>query len=145
MRKLVLTFIGALALAAPAQASSPKPGASYLGSTSQGELIGFDVSKSGKKVLALDTSLTYTCTGEHDGQAGSFVLNDIKVKASVFSSKQTLKGTSATSVVSSGLGTIKGTFKTKGSRAKGSLRSKLELTGGETCDSGRVTFTALVQ
>lgn len=131
----------ALALAPAASASSPRKGATYMGKTSQGETIAFDVSKSGKRVLGLETALTYKCTGEHDGQSGSFLLDDIKVKAGAFKSGQELRGTSSESVVQAGLGTVKGTFKRKGSQAKGSLRSTLQLNTGETCDSGRITFS----
>jgi hypothetical protein len=141
-RTLALAIAVALCLPVAASAATPRKGSGYLGSTSQGEMLTFDVSKSGNRMLALETSLTYTCTGEHDGQGGSFILDDIKVKDGKFSSKQTLKGTSETSVVASGLGTLKGSFKRKGNRARGTIRSTLQLSSGETCDSGKVKFTA---
>jgi hypothetical protein len=138
---IAVAVTAALALAPAASASSPRKGATYMGKTSQGETIAFDVSKSGKRVLGLETALTYTCTGEHDGQSGSFLLDDIKLKAGAFKSGQELRGTSSESVVQGGLGTVKGTFKRKGKSAKGTIRSTLELNTGETCDSGKVTFS----
>lgn len=139
--KASLLALGAALLMAPAaSAATPRKGAEYMGKTSQGETIAFDVSTNGKRVLFLETALLYSCTGEHDGQAGSFVLDAIKLKKGAFSSKQTLKGISEESVVQGGTGTVKGTFKKKGSRAVGTIRSKLTLHGGETCDSGKVSF-----
>jgi hypothetical protein len=134
----------ALALAAPgaAHAASPQKNAGYTGSTSQGEVISFVTSKSGKRMIDLATSLTYTCTGEHDGQAGSFILDEIKVRGGSFTSKQELHGTAEESVVQDGMGIAKGTFKRKGRRVTGRIRSQLTLRGGETCDSGNVAFTA---
>jgi hypothetical protein len=132
-------------LAAPsAGAASPRNGAAYMGKTTQGETIALDVSANGKRVVGLETALTYTCTGEHDGQSGSFTLDSIKIKRGTFRAEQTLRGTSDESVVQGGVGTAKGTFKRKGSRVSGSLRSTLTLSGGETCDSGRVAFKALI-
>jgi hypothetical protein len=131
-----------LALAPAASAALPVKGAGYMGKTSQGETIAFDVSKSGKRVLGLETALTYTCDGDHNGQSGSFVLDDVKVKtAGAFKSDQTLRGTSSESVVQGGVGTVKGTFKRKGKKATGSIRSTLQLNTGETCDSGKVKFS----
>jgi hypothetical protein len=133
-----------LALAPAASAATPVKGAGYMGKTSQGETIAFDVSKSGKRVLGLETALTYTCDGEHDGQSGSFVLDDIKLKDGGFKSDQTLRGTSSESIVQSGVGTVKGTFKRKGNKAGGSIRSTLQLNSGETCDSGKVKFSVSI-
>ena len=133
-----------IALAAPgaAQAASPKKNAGYTGTTSQGEVVSFVTSKSGKKVIDLATALTYTCSGEHDGQSGSFILDRINVKSGKFSSKQELHGTAEESPVQDGTGIAKGTFKRKGKRVTGRIRSQLTLRSGETCDSGPVTFTA---
>ena len=135
-----LSLAAALLIAPTASAADARKGASYMGKTSQGETIAFDVSTSGKRVLYLDTALAYKCTGEHDGQAGSFLLDAIKLKKGAFSTRQELKGMSEESIVQGGTGTVKGTFKKKGNRAVGTIRSKLTLLGGETCDSGRVTF-----
>lgn len=134
----------ALTLAVPgaAQAAAPKKNADYTGTTSQGEVVSFVTSKSGKRVIDLATALTYTCTGEHDGQSGSFVLDKIAVKGGKFSSKQELHGTAEASPVQDGTGVAKGTFKRKGRRVTGRIRSQLTLRTGETCDSGVVTFTA---
>ena len=133
-----------LALAAPgaAHAASPKKNAAYTGETSQGEVVSFVTSKSGKRVIDLATALTYKCTAEHDGQAGSFILDAIRVKGGKFTSKQDLNGTAEASPVQGGLGVAKGTFKRKGRRVTGRIRSQLTLRSGETCDSGVVTFTA---
>jgi hypothetical protein len=133
-----------LALAAPgtAYAASPKKNAGYTGETSQGEVISFVTSKSGKRVIDLATALTYTCTGEHDGQSGGFILDAITVKSGRFSSRQDLHGTADESIVQQGTGIAKGTFKRRGKRVTGRIRSQLSLRGGETCDSGVVTFTA---
>lgn len=140
-----------LALAAPggAQAATPKKNAAYSGETSQGEVISFVTSKSGKRVIDLATSLTYRCTlpetgaaGEFDGEAGSFVLDTIKVKGGSFTSQQDLTGTAAESVVQGGTGTAKGTFKRRGKRVTGRIRSQLTLRTGETCDSGTIKFIA---
>jgi hypothetical protein len=141
--KAGIVAVAVLALAAPgaAQAASPKKGAEYGGKTSQGELVSFVISANGKRVVDLATSLTYKCTGEHDGQSGSFVLDSIKVKKGRFTSQQTLYGTSEESVVQDGLGTATGTFKRKGKRATGRIRSRLTLRSGETCDSGVVRFS----
>ena len=130
----------ALVPAAAAQAAKPAKDAEYAGRTSQGEAISFVTSSDGSVVLDVWTDLTYRCTGEHDGQAGSFVLPAVEVRGSRFRATQTLRGTSSESVVAGGSGTVKGTFKRKGRRARGSLRSRLELAGGEICDSGRVAF-----
>ncbi len=136
-----LAAIAILALApAAAHAAGPQKGAEYAGETSQGELVSFAVSPTGKQVVDLATSLTYRCTGEHDGESGTFVLDAIAVKNGRFTSKQTLYGTSEGSAVQEGVGTATGTFKRKGRRATGKLRSKLTLQGGETCDSGTVRF-----
>jgi hypothetical protein len=134
----------ALTLAVPgaAEAASPKKNAAYTGKTSQGEVVSFVTSKSGKRVIDLATSLTYTCSGEHDGQAGSFILDEIKVKSGKFSARQELHGTAEESVVQEGTGIAKGTFKRRGRRVTGRVRSQLTLRSGETCDSGTVTFTA---
>ena len=134
----------ALTLAVPgaAQAAAPKKNAGYTGTTSQGEVVSFVTSKSGKRVIDLATALTYTCTGEHDGQAGSFILDTITVKSGKFSSKQELHGTAEESPVQEGTGVAKGTFKRKGRRVTGRIRSQLTLRTGETCDSGVVSFTA---
>ena len=133
-----------LALAAPAaaEAATPKKNASYSGETSQGEVISFVTSKSGKRVIDLATGLTYTCTGEHDGQAGSFILDTIKIKGGKFTSTQDLTGTAEDSPVQDGTGVAKGSFKRRGKRVTGRIRSQLTLRSGETCDSGVVTFTA---
>jgi hypothetical protein len=139
-----LAIAAFLALAPAASAAAPQKGAGYMGKTSQGETIAFDVSKTGKRVLGLETALTYTCDGEHDGQSGSFVLDDIKLKSGAFRSEQTLRGTSSESIVQSGFGTVKGTFKRKGNKASGSLRSTLQLNSGETCDSGKVKFSVSI-
>ena len=141
--KAGIVAVAVFAFAAPgaAQAASPKKGAEYGGETSQGELVSFVISANGKRVVDLATSLTYKCTGEHDGQSGSFVLDSIKVKKGKFTSKQTLYGTSEESVVQDGVGTATGTFKRKGKRATGRIRSQLKLRSGETCDSGTVTFS----
>ena len=131
-----------LALApATAQAAKPAKGAEYAGQTSQGELVSFAVTPNGKRVVDLATTLTYRCTGDHDGQPGSFVLDSIKVKGGRFATKQTLWGTSDTSVVQDGVGTATGTFKRRGRRASGRLRSTLTLRSGETCDSGTISFS----
>lgn len=135
-----LVAAATLALAPAAHAATPKRGADYTGETSQNEAISFGVSKSGKRVVELATSLTYTCTGEHDGQAGSFVLDTIKLKGGRFTAEQELHPTSEGSVVQGGLGTATGTFKRRGKRATGTIRSRISLTGGETCDSGKVKF-----
>jgi hypothetical protein len=132
----------ALALAPAAQAATPKKGADYAGTTSQKEALSFGVSASGKRVVELATTLVYTCTGEHDGQAGSFVLDTIKVKGGKFRAEQELFPTSETSVVRGGMGTAVGTFKRRGRRATGTIRSRITLSGGETCDSGKVRFAA---
>jgi hypothetical protein len=95
-------------------------------------------------VIELATSLVYRCDGEHDGQAGSFILDEIKVRDGRFTSRQELRGTAETSVVQAGVGKAKGTFKRKGQRVNGKLRSRLTLRSGETCDSGVVTFTVTV-
>ena len=133
-----------LALAPAAHGAAPKKGADYSGTTSQGEVVSFGVSSSGKRVVELATSLTYKCTGEHDGQAGSFVLDTIKVKGGKFKAQQELFPTSATSVVQGGMGTAVGTFKRQGKRTTGTIRSRITLAGGETCDSGKVRFAATV-
>ena len=137
-----LVAVAALALAAPgaAHAASPAKNAVYSGETSQGEVLSFVTSKNGKRVIDLATTLTYRCTGEHDGQAGSFVLDEIKVKGGHFTSRQELQGTSEGSVVQAGTGTAKGTFKRRDKRVSGKLRSQLTLQNGETCDSGLVTY-----
>jgi hypothetical protein len=140
----LLATAAVLALVPAASAATPRKGAGYMGKTSQGETIAFDVSKTGKRVLGLETALTYTCDGEHDGQSGSFVLDDIKLKSGAFRSEQTLRGTSSESIVQSGFGTVKGTFKRKGNKASGSLRSTLQLNSGETCDSGKVKFSVSI-
>lgn len=139
---LALAVALALGPAAAARAASPLKGGAYIGSTAQDETLSFLVADDGRTVLELSTTLTYRCTGEHDGQAGSFVLADVRIKRGRFTTRQDLKGTTASSVVSGGVGRMKGVFKRKGNRAKGSLRSTLTLTGGETCDSGRVRFSA---
>ena len=133
-----------LALAPAAHAAAPKKGSDYTGTTSQGEALSFGVSSSGKRVVELATSLTYECTGEHDGQAGSFVLDTIKVSKGRFSAEQELFPTSESSVVQGGMGTAVGTFKRSGRRATGTIRSRIQLAGGETCDSGKVRFAAEV-
>jgi hypothetical protein len=131
-----------MALAPAAHAAAPKSGADYTGTTSQGEALSFSVSSSGKRLVEMATSLVYTCTGEHDGQAGSFVLDTIKVKGGKFRAEQELFPTSEGSVVQGGMGTAVGTFKRRGRRATGTIRSQLKLAGGETCDSGKVRFAA---
>jgi hypothetical protein len=133
-----------LALAAPgvATAATPKKNAGYTGETSQGEVVSFVTSKSGKRVIDLATSLTYKCTGEHDGQSGSFILDTIKVKGGKFTSTQELSGTAESSPVQDGTGVAKGTFKRRGKRVTGRIRSQLTLRTGETCDSGNVSFIA---
>jgi hypothetical protein len=135
-----LVAAATLALAPAAHAATPTKGADYTGETSQGEAISFGISKSGKRVLDLATGLTYRCTGEHDGQAGSFVLDTIKVRGGRFSAEQELHPTSESSVVQGGVGTATGTFKRRGRRATGTIRSRIALNGGETCDSGKVKF-----
>jgi hypothetical protein len=137
---LALAPAATLALAPAAHAAKPKKGADYTGETSQGEVVSFAISANGKRVVELATSLTYKCTGEHDGQAGSFVLDTIKVKGGRFSAEQELHPTSEGSVVEGGFGTATGTFKRRGKRATGTIRSRISLTGGETCDSGKVRF-----
>ena len=134
----------ALALAAPgtATAASPLKNAGYTGSTSQGEVVSFVTSSNGKRVIDLATSLVYRCTGEHDGQSGSFILDEIKVKSGRFTARQDLHGTSEDSVVQGGTGTAKGTFKRRGKRVSGKIRSQITLRSGETCDSGTVSFSA---
>jgi hypothetical protein len=130
-----------LLLAPAASAATPRKGAGYMGRTSQGETIAFDVSTNGKLIVGLETALTYTCTAEHDGQSGYFTLDEVKLRAKgSFASRQTLRGISAESVVQGGVGTVKGSFKRKGKRATGAIRSKLTLSSGETCDSGKVKF-----
>ena len=138
--QVALVAVAALALAPAAHAATPKKGADYTGETSQGELVSFGISSSGKKVVELATSLVYKCTGEHDGQSGSFVLDTINVKRGRFKAEQELHPTSATSVVQGGVGTATGTFKRRGRRATGTIRSRLTLSSGETCDSGKVRF-----
>jgi hypothetical protein len=134
----------ALTLAVPgaAQAATPKKNAGYTGTTSQGEVVSFVTSKSGKRVIDLATALTYTCTGEHNGQSGSFVLDTIKVKGGKFTSHQDLHGTADESPVQAGTGVATGSFKRRGNRVTGRIRSQLTLRSGETCDSGEVTFSA---
>ena len=134
----------ALTLAVPgaAQAAAPKKNASYTGTTSQGEVVSFVTSKNGKRVIDLATAIRYTCTGEHDGETGSFILDTIAVKSGKFSARQDLHGTAEESPVQDGVGTAKGTFKRRGSRVTGRIRSQLKLRSGETCDSGVVTFSA---
>jgi hypothetical protein len=139
---IAAALVLALAVPGAAQAASPKKNAGYTGTTSQGEVVSFVTSKSGKKVIDLATALTYTCTGEHDGQSGSFILDRINVKGGKFSSRQELHGTAEESVVQDGTGIAKGTFKRRGRRVTGRIRSQLTLRSGETCDSGVVTFTA---
>ena len=139
-----LVAAATLALAPAAHAASPQKGSDYSGTTSQGELVSFGVSPDGKHMVELATSLTYRCTGDHDGQAGSFVLDTIRVKNGRFSARQELFPTSETSVVQGGMGTAVGTFKRKGRRTTGTIRSKITLSGGETCDSGKVRFAATV-
>jgi hypothetical protein len=136
----VLVAVATLALAPAAHAATPKKGADYAGETSQGEVVSFGVSSNGKRVVELATSMTYKCTGEHDGQAGSFVLDTIRVKGGRFSAEQELHPTSETSVVQGGTGTATGTFKRRGRRATGTIRSRITLLSGETCDSGKVRF-----
>jgi hypothetical protein len=138
--QVALVAAATLALAPAADAATPKAGADYTGETSQGEIVSFAVSSSGKRVVELATSLVYRCSGEHDGQAGSFVLDTIKVKSGRFESEQELHPTSETSVVQGGVGTATGTFKRRGRRATGTIRSRLTLSSGETCDSGKVRF-----
>jgi len=138
--QVALVAAATLALAPAAHAASPQRGADYTGETSQGEVVSFGVSSNGKRVLELATSLTYRCSGEHDGQAGSFVLDTIKVKRGRFTAEQELHPTSETSVVQGGVGTATGTFKRRGRRATGTIRSRITLAGGETCDSGKVRF-----
>ena len=141
LRKSIAAAVGlTLALAPASLAASPRKGATYMGKTSQGETVAFDVSSNGKKVQNFETALTYRCSGEHDGQSGSFVLEEMRVKGGEFTAKQTLRGTSDESVVQDGTGKVHGTFKKKGRTATGTLRSTLTLTGGETCDSGKVSF-----
>lgn len=134
----------ALAFAVPgsAHAASPQKNAGYSGTTSQGEVISFVTSKSGKRVIDLATALTYRCTAEHDGESGGFILDTIAVKGGSFTSRQDLHGTSEDSIVQQGTGIAKGTFKRRGKRVTGKIRSQLTLRTGETCDSGTVTFIA---
>jgi hypothetical protein len=138
--QVALVAVATLALAPAAHAASPKKGADYTGQTAQGEVVSFSVSKSGKRVVELATSLTYKCSGEHDGQAGSFVLDTMKVKGGAFSAQQELHGTTEASVVQGGTGRATGTFKRKGRRATGTIRSQITLNTGETCDSGKIKF-----
>ena len=138
--QVALVAAATLALAPAAHAATPKKGADYTGETSQGEVLSFGVSSNGKRVIELATALVYKCTGEHDGQSGSFVLDEIKVKGGRFKSEQELHPTSETSVVQGGLGTATGTFKRRGNRATGTIRSKITLHSGESCDSGKVRF-----
>ena len=139
--KAGVAVLAALALVpAAAVGAEPRKGADYTGTTAQGEVISFTIAPNGKRVAELATSLVYKCTGEHDGQSGTFVLDSIRIKNGRFVAKQVLYGTSETSVVEGGTGTVKGTFKRRGSRAGGVLRSRLELRSGETCDSGAVSF-----
>ena len=141
MRTLAaLIAVATLALAPAAHAAKPKKGADYTGETSQGEVVSFGISANGKRVVELATSLVYTCTGDHDGQSGSFVLDAIKVTGGRFKAEQELHPTSETSVVQGGVGTATGTFKRRGRRATGTIRSRITLAGGETCDSGKVRF-----
>jgi hypothetical protein len=137
-----LVAVAALALAVPgaAHAASPAKNSVYSGETSQGEVLSFVTSKNGKRVIDLATTLTYRCTGAHDGQGGSFILDEIKVKGGRFRSTQELQGTSELSVVQSGTGIARGTFKRRGKRVSGKIRSQLTLRDGETCDSGLVTY-----
>ena len=137
-----LAAAAALAASPPAPAATPLKGAAYAGKTSQRQALWFEVSEDGRSLIGLETRLTYTCTGEHDGQAGTFVLDDVRIRGGRFSARQALTGASDTSAVSGGVGTLKGSFKRRGSRAAGTVRSTLELEGGETCDSGRVRFKA---
>jgi hypothetical protein len=132
----------ALAVPSAAEAATPRKNAAYTGTTSQGEVLSFVTSKSGKRVIDLATSLTYKCSGEHDGQAGSFILDTIKVKGGKFTSTQDLTGTAESSPVQGGTGVAYGSFKRKGKRVTGRVRSQLTLRSGETCDSGEVKFTA---
>lgn len=138
--QVALVAAATLALAPAAHAATPKKGADYTGETSQGQLLSFGVSSNGKRVLELATSLVYKCTGEYDGESGSFVLDTIKVKGGRFTAQQELHPTSETSVVQGGVGTATGTFKRRGRRATGTIRSKITLSSGETCDSGKVRF-----
>lgn len=140
--QIALVAAATLALAPAAHAAKPKKGADYGGTTAQGEFVSFGVSSNGKRVVELATSLVYTCTGEHDGDAGSFVLDVIKVKGGKFRAEQQLFPTSESSVVQGGVGTAVGTFKRRGRRATGTIRSRIKLSGGETCDSGKVRFAA---
>ena len=138
--QVALVAAATLALAPAAHAATPKKGADYTGETSQGELLSFGVSSNGKRVVELATSLVYRCTGEHDGESGSFVLDTIKVTGGRFTAEQELHPTSETSVVQGGVGTATGTFKRRGRRATGTIRSRIALSSGETCDSGKVRF-----
>jgi hypothetical protein len=139
---IALAAAAMLALAPAAHAAKPKKGADYAGSTSQDEFVSFGVSSNGKRVVELATSLVYRCTGEHDGDVGSFVLDEIKISGGKFKAQQELFPTSESSVVQGGVGTAVGTFKRRGRRATGTIRSRISLASGETCDSGKVRFVA---
>lgn len=138
--QVALVAAATLALAPAADAATPKKGAYYSGETAQGEVISFGISSNGRRVLDLATALTYRCTAENDGGVGSFVLDTIKVRGGRFSAEQELHPTSATSVVQGGVGTATASFKRRGRRATGTIRSRISLNSGETCDSGKVRF-----
>ena len=139
---IALVAVATLALAPAAHAAKPKKGADYAGTTAQDEFVSFGVSANGKRVIELATSLVYRCTGGHDGDVGSFVLDEIKVSGGKFRAEQELFPTSESSVVQGGVGTAVGTFKRRGRRATGTIRSRITLSSGETCDSGKVRFSA---
>lgn len=62
-----LAVAAALALAAPALAADPVPGAHYEGTTDTGSPFSFDVSPDGTKITNVVTSAPLTCVGPEGG------------------------------------------------------------------------------
>ncbi len=136
----------ATAVAAPLanqpQPSSPTAGAAYGGSTAQKYAVSFRVSDGGGRIRGLTVRLKGRCDSGR-GYATNFSQGTGRIRVSEdgsFFGQTAIKGSGL--VIDSGTARVQGRFYDDGKLARGKVSQSVNLTNGDKCRTGEVSFSA---
>ena len=122
--------------------SSPKAGAAYTGSTAQRYPVAFRVSSGGGRVRGLTVRLKGRCDSGR-GYATNFSQGTGRIRVSPdgsFLGETAIKGSGL--VIDSGTARVQGRFYDDGKLARGKVSQSVDLTNGDKCRTGEVSFSA---
>jgi hypothetical protein len=129
-----------------ALSASPRPGATYSGTTSQGQRMSLRVMLDGLRVFNFKIRRQLSCVvgGETETVAGTFQQVGRPVRVSrrgVFKATVEVTGEEG-GQIESGRASFRARFSADGRRLRGAYRERLVLRNGGSCSTGRVTFRA---